>query len=163
MLAARGIVVPATGAGSIVYVIAAYNNFETIRLGGVTRQVFGFEWGYAGGCPRTLTCGPTASGVVTFDAAACFAIRTDQGPSPNYALRCLSGRDFTPSGKVSSPIRAGQAFVSVRTITPSPFGDGRLYYGGYDCNFHPADGTAWIAASTLSALHLDNARKASHP
>jgi hypothetical protein len=160
MLAGQGTVIPATGSHSIDYVIAAYNNFETIKIGGVTRQVFGFERGYLGGCPPTRTCGPTAFGAVTFDAAACFAIRTDHGPSPIYALHCLSGPDFTPSGKVTTPIRAGQAFVSIRTIKRSPFGDGRLYYGGYDCNFHPADGTAWIGASTLSALHLDNARKA---
>jgi hypothetical protein len=163
MMASEGTVIPATGSHSIDYVIAAYNNFETIKIGGVTRQLFGFERGYAGGCPPTRTCGPTAFGAVTFDAAACFAIRTDHGRSPSYALRCLSGRQFTPSGRVTTPIRASQAFVSIRTIKPSPFGDGRLYYGGYDCNFHPADGTAWIAASTLSALHLANARRADHP
>ena len=30
--------------------------------------------------------------------------------------------------------------MSIRTIKPSPFGDGRIYYGGYDNDFHPADG-----------------------
>ncbi len=39
------------------------------------------------------------------------------------------------SGTVSKPVRSGQAFVSIRSILPSPFGDGRIYYGGYDCNF----------------------------
>jgi hypothetical protein len=29
---------------------------------------------------------------------------------------------------------------------------GRNYFGGYDCNFYPADGTAWVASSTLNAL-----------
>jgi hypothetical protein len=57
------------------------------------------------------------------------------------------------------PIRAGQAFVSIRTVEPSPFGDRRLYEGGYDCNFYPADGTAWIATATFSALHLDDRLK----
>jgi len=50
------------------------------------------------------------------------------------------------------PIRSGQAFVSIRSIVPSPFSHGRIYFGGYDCNFYPADGTAWVASSTLNAL-----------
>ena len=120
-----------------------------MTIGGVDRQVFGFEWGYQGVCPATQKCGPIASGVVHFNASACFAVRTDQGQSPTYTLRCLSGptRDIPPP-QVSKPIRSGQAFVSIRTIVPSPFADGRIYYGGYDCNFYPADGTAWVATST---------------
>lgn len=154
MLATEGTVIPATGRGSIVYVIAAYNNgdFQTMKVGGVERQVFGFEWGYQGVCPTNQTCGPIASGVVHFSASACFAIRTDLRTSPTYTLRCLSGPTLTPSEQVTKPIRAGQAFVSIRSILPSPFGDGRIYYGGYDCNFYPADGTAWVASSALSSL-----------
>jgi len=155
MLAAEGTVIPPAGPGSIGYVIAAYNNFEMIKVGGADRQLFGLEWAYRGACPRTRVCAPSG-----FDAAACFAVRTDRGSSPAYVLRCLAGRQFTPSARQVSPVRSGQAFVSIRTITASPFGDGRLYNGGYDCNFHAADGAAWIGASTLSALHLDNARKA---
>jgi hypothetical protein len=157
MLAAQGTDVPATGKGSIDYVIAAYNDFQTLRVDGSDRQVFGFEWAYAGGCPSTRTCGPTAFGGATFDAAACFAIRTDDGGAPSYVPRCLGGRDFAPTGVTTPPIRAGQAYVSIRTIAPSPFGDARLYYGGYDCNFFPADGTAWVAASSVRAVVPDNA------
>lgn len=162
MLSTTGTTVPSSGTGSIVYVIAAYNNgdFQTIRVGGKTRQIFGFEWGYLGACPSTRTCGPVAFGAVHFDAAACFALRTPSGSSQSYEIRCLSGPDFVPSGTVSNPIRAGQAFVSIRSIVPSPFGNGRLYYGGYDCNFHPADGTAWVATSTLAAIHLSPSTKA---
>jgi hypothetical protein len=154
MLAAQGTIIPTTGRGSIVYVIAAYNNgdFQAMKIGGVERQVFGFEWGYQGVCAANQTCGPIASGVVHFNASACFAIRTDLKNSPTYTLRCLSGPTLTPSKQVTKPIRAGQAFVSIRSIVPSPFGDGRIYYGGYDCNFYPADGTAWVASSTLSSL-----------
>jgi hypothetical protein len=94
-----------------------------------------------------------ASGTVHFNSAACFAIRTDQGQSPSYSLRCLSGPSLTPPGAISTPIRSGKAFVSIRSILPSPFGDGLIYYGGCDCNFHPADGTAWVASSTINALH----------
>ena len=147
MLASQGTTVPATGKGAILYVIAAYNNFETLRLGGAPRQLFGLEWNYIGGCPSTRTCAPSS-----FDAAACFAIRTDLGSSPTYTFRCLSGPDFTPSRAQVSPVRSGQAFVAIRTFAASPFGDARLYYGGYDCDFSPADGAAWIASSTLRAL-----------
>ena len=161
MLAAEGTIVPVSGRGSIAYVIAAYNNgdFQTMRLGGAERQVFGFEWGYQGTCPTTQTCGPIASGVVHFNSAACFAIRTDQTPAPTYSLRCLVGPTLTPAARVSKPIRSGQAFVSIRSILPSPFGDGRIYYGGYDCNFYPADGTAWVASSTRRALHVPASSK----
>jgi hypothetical protein len=155
MLAKTGTTVPPKGNGSIGYVIAAYNNgdFQTVELDGKTRQVFGFEWGYVGSCPPTRTCGPIAFKAIHFDAHACFAIRTPSASSQSYQVHCLSGPDFSPSGTVSSPIRAGQAFVSIRTIVPSPFDDGRLYYGGYDCNFNPADGTAWVGTSPLSAIH----------
>jgi hypothetical protein len=114
------------GPQKIGYVIAAYNNFETVN----GRQVFGIEWNYVGGCPASRTCASSS-----FDAAACFAVRTDG----SYALRCLQ----------LSP--ADRPYVAIRTMKASPFGDGRLYYGGYDCNFSPADGAAWIASSTLNA------------
>src|SRR5262249_18944167 len=58
----------------IAYVIAAYNNFETITLGGARRQLFGLEWSYGGRCPSSRICAPSG-----FDAAACFAVRTDRG------------------------------------------------------------------------------------
>ena len=150
MLATEGTTVPATGPGSIDYVIAAYNNFETMEINGSTRQFFGLEFGFSGSCPRSQICAPSG-----FDSSACFAVRTDSGGSPNYVLRCLSGPQFKPSRKQPSPVRSGQAFVSIRTIKPSPFGDERIYYGGYDNDFHPADGAAWIASSTSVSLRLD--------
>ncbi len=154
MLASTGTNVPARGKGSIQYVIAAYNDFTTVKIAGAVRQVFGFEWGYLGGCPATRTCGPEAFGAIDFDAHACFAVRTPGHIGATYQVRCLSSAEFNPPGRPSSgPIGHGDAFVSIRTIVPSPFGDARLYYGGYDCNFYPADGTAWIASSTASAVH----------
>ena len=162
MLNAQGTTVPTSGGGSIGYVIAAYNNFETVNVGGVDQQAFGFEWGYTGACPPTRTCGPIASDIVHFDAAACFAVRTDQGPSQSYGLHCLSGPSVEPSAVPTNPIRSGQAFVSIRTIKPSPFDDGRLYFAGYDCNFYPADGTAWTAYSPMSALDPPDTTKGSN-
>lgn len=161
MLATQGTVIPASGRDSIAYVIAAYNNgdFQTMTIGGVDRQVFGFEWGFQGVCPTAQKCGPIASGVVHFNASACFAVRTDQSQSPTYTLRCLSGPTVNPSVRVSTPIRSGQAFVSIRSIVPSPFTGGQIYYSGYDCNFYPADGTAWVATSLRSSLHLSVSAK----
>ena len=155
LLATEGSPVPATGAGSIDYVIAAYNNFETMTIDGSARQLFGLEFGFSGRCPKTQICAPSG-----FDASACFGVRTDIGGLPNYVLRCLSGPQFKPSEKQPSPVLSGQAFVSIRTIKASPFGDGRIYYGGYDNDFHPADGAAWIASSTTAALRLESDRGA---
>jgi hypothetical protein len=149
MLASEGTTIPATGKGSINYVIAAYNNFETMNIDGSTRQLFGLEFGFSEGCPATQICAPSG-----FDSSACFAVRTDSGGLSNYVLRCLSGPQFKPSQNQPSPVRSGQTFVSIRTIKPSPFGDGRIYFGGYDNDFHPADGAAWIASSTSASLRL---------
>jgi hypothetical protein len=150
MLAATGTKVPVARRGSIGYVIAAYNNFEPIRVGGIPRLAFGLEWHYTGGCPPTRRCTPSG-----WNANACLAIRTDRGRSPTYILRCLRGPQLIPSAHVTTPVRSGQAFVSIRTIARSPFRGGRVYFGGYDCNFYPADGTAWIASSTTAALGPD--------
>ena len=160
MLAEEGTAVPVSGKGSIVYVIAAYNRFTTVGIGGVTSQLIGFEWAYAGSCPQTRVCGPISARSAEYDAAACFAVRTGSSGTPVYILRCLSGPDFEPTGRSTPPIRAGQAYVSIRTIAASPFGDGRIYYGGYDCNFYPADGTAWVASSTALALHIGPSSRA---
>jgi hypothetical protein len=149
MLASQGTTVPASGAGSIDYVIAAYNNFETIDVGGSSHQLFGLEFSFSGGCPARQICAPSG-----FDASACFAVRTDSDGSPRFVLRCLSGPQFKPSKRQPSPVQPGQAFVSIRTIKSSPFGDGGIYYGGYDNDFHAADGAAWIGSSTSTALRL---------
>ena len=139
MLAGAGTAIAPDG---INYVIAAYNDAAVIRAGGHTRQAIGLEWRYRAGCPPARVCQPTG-----YDASACFALRADTRSGASYALRCLGGPELTPTGHAGSPVRAGQAFVSVRTIAASPFGDGRVYFGGYDCNFFPADGTAWIATA----------------
>ncbi|MGO9885844.1 MAG: hypothetical protein ACLPV4_22850 [Solirubrobacteraceae bacterium] len=149
MLANEGTHIPASGPESIGYVIAAYNNFETVTIDGAARQLFGMEWKYKTSCPANRTCDPAG-----YDAVACFAVRTDHRSAPTYELRCLSGPSMTPAKHVSNPVHTGEAFVSIRTIKASPFGDGRIYYGGYDCDFHPADGAAWVASSTQDALRL---------
>jgi hypothetical protein len=155
MLLSEGYNVPAVGPRSIVYVIAAYNDFTTIVSGRSTALLFGFEWAYAGGCLPGRVCGPVSSHGTSFDAAACFAIRTQRGDSPPaYGIRCLTGADFTLRHQPATPIRSGQAFVSIRTIAASPFSSDQVFYGGYDCNFYPADGTAWVASSTVTAIRI---------
>ena len=149
MLGQEGTTGPASGRGSISYVIIAYNNFENLRIGGVTRQLFGFEFGFGRACPSTQICAPSG-----FDASACFGVRTAHGSSQNYTLRCLTGPQLRPSRRQPSPVRSGQAFVSIRTISPSPFSPSRIYYGGYDNDFFPSDGAAWIARSTVASLRL---------
>jgi hypothetical protein len=42
-------------------------------------------------------------------------------------------------------------------IAASPFSSDQVFYGGYDCNFYPADGTAWVASSTVTAIRIDAA------
>ena len=69
MLATEGATVPATGKGSIDYVIAAYNNFETMNIDGSTRQVFGLEFGFSGGCPKNADLCPF--GVRCFGVLRC--------------------------------------------------------------------------------------------
>jgi hypothetical protein len=158
MLLSEGYNVPASGPRSIVYVIAAYNDFTTVVTGSSTALLFGFEWAYAEGCLPRRVCGPVSAHGTSFDAAACFAIRTQRGDSPPaYGMRCLTGRDFVLHHQPATPIQSGQAFVSVRTIAPSPFSSDQVFYGGYDCNFYPANGTAWVASSSLSAIRIDAA------
>ena len=59
LLATEGTTVPATGRGSIDYVIAAYNNFETMQINGSTRQLFGLEFGFSAGRPKAQICAPS--------------------------------------------------------------------------------------------------------
>ena len=94
----KGTTVPASGPGSIDYVIAAYNNFETMTIDGSTRQLFGLEFRFSGSCPATQICAPSG-----FDASACFAVRTDSGGLPNYVLRCLSGPSVQALQEAAEP------------------------------------------------------------
>jgi hypothetical protein len=52
--------------------------------------------------------------------------------------------------KRSIPALMSFPMVSVRTIIASPFEDGVIYWGGYDCNSHPSKDTAWIATSSVT-------------
>ena len=157
MLATQGTVIPATGRGSIAYVIAAYNNgdFQSMRIGGVDRQVFGFEWGYQGVCPTTQKCGPIASGVVHFNAKRLLRRADRSGPIADLhvALSERAQRDAVSRGLEAHPLRAGlRLHPQHRALTVSQ--TARSTTRGYDCNFYPADGTAWVATSLRNSLRL---------
>ena len=111
MLADQGTVIPATGTGSIVYVIAAYNNgdFQTMKIGGVDRQVFGFEWGYQGVCPATQKCGPIASGIVALQRKRLLR-RSDRSRAIadlRVALPQRSNTDTIATGDEAHPLGPG--------------------------------------------------------
>ncbi len=136
MLVEDGAAVPATGRGSIVYVIAAYNRFTTVRIGGVTRQLIGFEWAYAGRCPPTRTCGPISARSPSSTRPACFAVRTGSSGTPAYILRCLSGSDFKPTG---------------RSGAPDPRGSGLRLYPHNRSSHRLATGASTTAATTATS------------
>ena len=136
--------------------IAAYNNgdFETVRVGGVDRQVFGFEWGYRGVCPTTQRMRTDRLGRgCTSTQAPAFAIRTDQELSPTYPVRCLGWPHSASlgAGVEAHPLRAGLRLHSKHRAF-AVLGRGEIYYGGYDCNFCQNGGRAWVATSTLNSL-----------
>jgi hypothetical protein len=153
-----GITVPATGFGSIAYTIAAYNEFLKLQTDRGQAQLFGVEWGYAGGssarpsCPAGRGCAERMANGYEWDNAACIFARSEEAGGPAFSFGCLEGPAFATTPGTRSPVRHGDAFVAARTIRPSPFAAGSLFVGGYDCNYVPADGTAWIAEVSLQLI-----------
>ncbi len=153
-----------TGDPRPLYVITAYNEFSPVKrttrgAGGGNEgrrgpaHLFGVEWNYVGlACPPERSCQPQRG----FDAGACIFLRWPAKGSadPRYDFRCLGGPEFQPASVVPVPVTRGDAFVAVRTFRMSPFGDRRLYVGGFDANFVPADDTAWIATVDWQAAGL---------
>jgi len=140
-----GTTVPASGRGSVGYIIPAYNDFLLLN-GPDNRVVYGLEWAYAGSnsCPTSRVCSEQSD----FDAAACFVVRTG-GAMPTHSLRCLSGTALTPRPNGQLPTTAGEAFVATRTIAPSPWSADQFYFGGYDANGIDSVGTAWVATAPI--------------
>ena len=113
MLATQGTTVPATGAGSIDYVIAAYNNFETDEVGGVERQLFGFEWALS----RVLPADADLRMPRPFFRCSGVLRRPYRSRTVARPMSCVASaaRVHPLRHQVSNPIRSGQAFVSIRT------------------------------------------------
>ena len=110
MLASQGVKIPTTGRGSIDYVIAAYNNgdFQTMKIAGVERQIFGFEWGYQGVCPTTQKCGPIASGAWCTSTPVP-ASRFGRIRDNRRATNCAASADRRWRHRPRSPSRSVQA------------------------------------------------------
>ena len=141
------------GSGSIDYVIAAYNNFDDGRSSAPQRQCSGFEWGYAGACPPTRTVGPPFGKFTSMQqrasrSAPITGLVADLRPALPRAVRHSHprARQATRSAPARRSSRSGRSRRR-RSVTAA------LYYGGYDCNFYPADGTAWVATLRRSSAH----------
>ena len=125
----------------------AYNEFLPVHAEHGSTHLTGLEWAYfGGGCPSGRTCLPQRN----FDTEACYLIRTAARNEVDYEMGCLGG-ELTPSGPRGVPVMAGQAYVAVRTARVSPWNPRTLYFGGYDANFVPATGTAWVATAPVAA------------
>jgi hypothetical protein len=72
-----------------------------------------------------------------WEPGAWYLIRYDE---KHYELRQLADPSLDP----------GRPLVATRTIALSPFGDGTVYFGGYDAAKTPSHNTAWIFAAPLA-------------
>ncbi len=113
------------------WVIAAYNDIPTVidPATGKKVQLIGLSASFA---PPTEELPKD-----DWETGAWYLVRfSDQ----HYELRQLV--DSSPSPRKN--------LLAIRTIAPSPFGDGDVYFGGYDAAKNPSHNTAWIFETTLS-------------
>ena len=101
-----------------------------------------------------------------------FSIPRDQGLGPGHSLlithAVINGRseiqwllDRAKSFAPADSFALASSLLDVRSFGAHESGGVWSVYAGVeptgiDCNFYPADGTAWIASSTLGALDLGN-------
>jgi hypothetical protein len=90
------------------------------------------------------------------------ASRADQGQSPTHKLRASAGQHLRHRPRCPNQSAQAKPSCPIRSILSPPFVGGRIYYGGYDCNFYPADRTARVASSTLGCLHFSVSSKGRH-
>jgi hypothetical protein len=143
--------IPASGDGSVRYVISAYNEFRPMRLGTEEAHVFGVEVGYANRCPAGRFCQPLLT-PNAFDVSACFFVRRVQSGNPEFDFHCLDGPEFRVRASPPRPATQGTAFVAVRTLATSPLAPNLVYVGGHDCNSVPSNNTAWIATFPVASI-----------
>jgi len=122
-----------------------------MKIGGVDRQVFGFEWGYQGSAQRHRSV-VHRLGRGALQRQRLLRVRTDQG-NRRLCIALPQRTTLTPSATVSKPIRSGQAFCPSKhhALTVQRR---RIYYGGYDCNSTPPTTRRGFASSTLRSLRL---------
>jgi hypothetical protein len=121
----------------------------------------------AGSAPVTAIVATTTRGPGTsYAVAAQRQPMTTNAKSPvapdteTEALVTHSGRLFAATGQWENPGPSAFGQILVKRSKTSP--GGQIHHDGYDCNFHPADGTAWVASSTLSSLRLSTESKGRH-
>lgn len=115
------------------WVIAAYNDIATVTdpATGKKVQLIGLSASFA----------PPSEELPRDDweTGAWYLIRFDE---KRYELRQVV--DSSPNPR--------RQLLATRTIVPSPFGDGTVYFGGYDAAKNPSHNTAWIFAAPLSTV-----------
>jgi hypothetical protein len=95
----------------------------------------------------------TGKKVLLIGLAASFAPAGDELPKDGwetgawYLIRHGEGR--YELRRIPAP-EPGRHLVSIRTIALSPFGDGKVYFGGYDAGKKPSHNTAWIIEAPLA-------------
>jgi hypothetical protein len=72
-------------------------------------------------------------------------------PGGWYLIRDSAGR--YELRQIVDPARASMpALVATRQALASPFGDGTVYFAGYDPNMNPSHNTAWVFAAPVATV-----------
>eukprot|EP00931_Biecheleriopsis_adriatica_P053158 TRINITY_DN3107_c1_g1_i2.p1 TRINITY_DN3107_c1_g1~~TRINITY_DN3107_c1_g1_i2.p1 ORF type:complete len:346 (-),score=3.10 TRINITY_DN3107_c1_g1_i2:285-1301(-) len=133
----------------IAYVIAGYNNALPIpRSDGSTVHIIGYQmllWGLA-----------TYQHPVSYQIAAGGGSRTAYYAGASYLIRKAPG--IYESRTIMGPRRCPTTeqhpiHVAARAYVLSPFPQGGVYFGGYDCNYFTSYDTAWVAWGSMEAVH----------
>lgn len=115
------------------YAIVAYNDVLPVRDPATGKPV------YLMGISATNAEYRDAHPMEGWEPGAWYLIRFDD---KHYELRQIVDPSLRPMPKL----------VGTRTIALSPFGDGQVYFGGYDPNRNPSHNTAWIFAAPLATV-----------
>lgn len=112
------------------YAIAAYDDMTPVPLpgDGGTALLIGFE--------ATTSTSHDTHPKDGWDPEGRYLLRHPDG---RYESRCITDPTLRPRPRL----------VSTRTIALSPFGDGTVYFGGYDPNSLPAHNTGWVFSAPL--------------
>mmetsp|Transcript_78412 Transcript_78412/g.243157 ORF Transcript_78412/g.243157 Transcript_78412/m.243157 type:complete len:813 (+) Transcript_78412:46-2484(+) len=133
----------------VTFVIANYNAVLEVPKpsGGVVHligfQVLMYAYSYhemATDPVQTLSC--SSGKPLSYFAGSGYLIRRSAN---DYEAR-------TPGGPRWDPMAIFPKQVAVRALSTSPFGDGAVFVGGYDCNHFDAKDTAWVQRGTAEAV-----------
>jgi len=142
----------------IAYVIAAYNNILAIpQSDGSTVHLIGYQillWGMA-----------TYKHPVSYQMKAAGGSRTAYYAGAGYLIRRrpLEGPVAYESRTIMGPRRCPTLeqhpiHIATRAYALSPFPEGGVYFGGYDCNYFVSYDTAWIVWGSMAAVYDEAVR-----